>query len=101
MSMVLPMTAVKNNRPGQIRRSVVTRLREKDGLSMSELARRSGISPSYLSKIEAGEKNPAPAVALRIARALEIPLEAIYELNPDASFDLYVLELPKEGDRAS
>jgi DNA-binding XRE family transcriptional regulator len=35
-----------------------------------ELARRSGVSPSYVSLIEHGEKTPSEDVAVRIARAL-------------------------------
>jgi transcriptional regulator with XRE-family HTH domain len=41
------------------------------GLNGSELARRAGISPSYVSLIERGYKVPDEDVAARLARALE------------------------------
>ncbi len=46
-------------------------LRVRRGLTGLELARRVGVSPSYVSLIEHGEKVPSEDVAVRIARALE------------------------------
>jgi transcriptional regulator with XRE-family HTH domain len=45
-------------------------LRLRRGLTGMELARRSGVSPSYVSLIEHGEKIPSEEVAVRIARVL-------------------------------
>lgn len=45
-------------------------LRLRRGLTGMELARRSGVSPSYVSLIEHGEKIPSEDVAVRIARVL-------------------------------
>jgi transcriptional regulator with XRE-family HTH domain len=45
-------------------------LRLRRGMTGMELARRSGVSPSYVSLIEHGEKTPSEDVAVRIARAL-------------------------------
>lgn len=91
------MTEGNTTDAGFVKPKVVTALRQKDGLSLRALAEATGISPSYLSKIEAGVKNPEPTVALRLANALDVPLEAIYDLNPSAGFELYVLKLPKEA----
>lgn len=44
--------------------------REELGLAAYELAKRAGISPSYLSVIEAGYKVPSERVAMEIARVL-------------------------------
>lgn len=46
-------------------------LRARRGLTGLELARRVGVSPSYVSLIEHGEKVPSEDVAVRIAQALE------------------------------
>lgn len=48
----------------------ITERREELGLAGYELAKRAGISPSYLSVIEAGYKVPSERVAMDIARAL-------------------------------
>lgn len=48
----------------------IRRLREEKGLAAYELAKLAGISPSYLSLIEGGEKVPSEEVALRLADAL-------------------------------
>lgn len=45
-------------------------LRLRRGLTGMELARRAGVSPSYVSLIEHGEKTPSEEVAVKIARAL-------------------------------
>lgn len=87
------MTRGHTNSAGFVKRKVLTALRTREQLSLREVARRAGISPSYLSKIEGGTKNPQPTVALALATALSVPLEAIYDLNPDSGFELYVLEV--------
>ncbi len=45
-------------------------LRVRQGMTGTELARRAGVSPSYVSLIEHGEKTPSEDVAVRLARAL-------------------------------
>lgn len=57
--------------------SAVRAIREAIGVSGQDFAVRAGISPSYLTHIEAGRKQPSPAVARRIADALSVPLDAI------------------------
>jgi len=45
-------------------------LREAQGLSLEQLARSVGISPSYLGMIERGEREPDSAIRRALARAL-------------------------------
>jgi transcriptional regulator with XRE-family HTH domain len=47
--------------------------REKQNMSKSELARKIGVSPAYITKLENGEKtNPSISVLMRICTALGI-----------------------------
>lgn len=47
--------------------------REAVGMSASKLARGAGVDPSYITKLERGERdNPSPAVLQRLADALGI-----------------------------
>jgi len=46
--------------------------RERQNLTKAELARRSGVSPPYLSQIESGDRSPSEAVLRRIAGALGV-----------------------------
>ncbi len=56
-------------------------LRKQRGLTLSELAKRSKISKSYLSSIERNlNLNPSIQVVNRIAKVLEVELDAF--LNP-------------------
>lgn len=54
------------------------------GLTQEDLARRTGISRQALSAIEAGRAQPSIAVALRLAGALDRPVDALFRLE-DAS----------------
>jgi DNA-binding XRE family transcriptional regulator len=54
--------------------------RERQRLSLRELAHFVGCSHTALAKIELGEYDPSPAVKASIARALRVPVR---ELWPD------------------
>jgi ribosome-binding protein aMBF1 (putative translation factor) len=52
-------------------------LREKRGLSQSELARRTGIHQTEISRIERGSGNPTERTLLRLADALGADLQLV------------------------
>lgn len=52
-------------------------IRMSQGIRQGELARRAGISPSMLNKIEMGGRNASIETAAKIARALGVSLDAI------------------------
>lgn len=52
-------------------------IRERSGLSVSELARRSGVSQPHLSNIETGRRGTSPAVVRALAHALAVPVLAL------------------------
>src|ERR1035437_6623557 len=55
------------------------------GLSQGELARRSGVGQSRISRIESGEKaQPAFADVVALAHALELTLETLTERDSQA-----------------
>src|SRR5918998_5028287 len=49
-------------------------LRRERGLTLEELAERSGVSRAMISKVERGEKNPTLVVAAKLAEGLGITL---------------------------
>lgn len=52
-------------------------LRESAGISLRELARRSGVPDTYLGKLEAGKKDdPSWRIVCQIAGALGVSTEA-------------------------
>lgn len=63
--------------------SAVRALREAIGITGRDFAERVGISPGYLTNIEVEKKQPAPAVARKLADALGVPLDAITYAVPD------------------
>jgi XRE family transcriptional regulator, regulator of sulfur utilization len=59
----------------------VRALREGLGLSLRDLAERSGVSPPMLSQVERGETSPTLAVAEKIAGGLELSLSQLLRLD--------------------
>jgi transcriptional regulator with XRE-family HTH domain len=56
-------------------------LREAEGLSLRDLAARSGVSAPMLSQVERGETSPTLAIAERIAGGLELSLSQLLRLD--------------------
>lgn len=54
--------------------------RKKSGLNQEELAQRAGISTNFLGHIERGTKRTSLKTVENIARALEIPISALFSM---------------------
>jgi transcriptional regulator with XRE-family HTH domain len=52
-------------------------LRRERGLTLEELASRSGVSRAMISKLERGEKNPTLVIAARLAEGLGVSLSRL------------------------
>jgi transcriptional regulator with XRE-family HTH domain len=63
----------------------VKALREAGGLSLRDLAARSGVSAPMLSQVERGETSPTLTVASRIATGLELRLSQLLRLDEGGS----------------
>jgi transcriptional regulator with XRE-family HTH domain len=61
----------------------VKSLREAMGLSLRDLADRSGVSAPMLSQVERGATSPTLAVAARIAAGLDLSLSQLLRLDED------------------
>jgi transcriptional regulator with XRE-family HTH domain len=70
-------TATRNDSLGPRVRA----LREAMGLSLRDLAERSGVSAPMLSQVERGETSPTLAVAGRIAAGLDLTLSQLLRLD--------------------
>jgi transcriptional regulator with XRE-family HTH domain len=58
----------------------IRQLREESGLTQGQLAHGSAVSQGYLSQLENGEvKNPSAAVLLRVAEAMQIDADELFE----------------------
>jgi transcriptional regulator with XRE-family HTH domain len=55
-------------------------MRTERGLRLSDLARESGLSVSFLSQVEQGQSDIAVGRLMRIAHALEVPLTGLVDL---------------------
>jgi transcriptional regulator with XRE-family HTH domain len=63
----------------------VKALRESSGLSLRELAERSGVSAPMISQVERGETSPTLTVAARVAAGLELRLSQLLRLDEDGA----------------
>jgi transcriptional regulator with XRE-family HTH domain len=59
---------------------VITKLREGQGLTQRDLAKKSKVTAAYVAMIETGvRQNPSPAILGRLAKALGVPATALLE----------------------
>lgn len=60
----------------------IASIRKRRGFSQASISRRAGIDPSYLSRLETGRVHPTVRMAMRIARALRVPIEELLGPTP-------------------
>ena len=66
----------------------VKALREAGGMSLRDLAERSGVSAPMLSQVERGETSPTLQVAARIAAGLQLRLSQLLRLDEDGAVSI-------------
>lgn len=76
----------------------VKQIREKRGMSISELARRANVSRAYLYLIESDKTNPTLQIVSRIATALEVSVNELngQEDNYKSMLEIRVAELEEK-----
>ena len=57
--------------------------RSRLGINQTELGKLAGVSRQTISLIERGDYSPSVALALKLARIFEVPVEEIFELEED------------------
>ena len=75
------LLATRKPLPSAGRPCAIRALREAMGLSLRDLAERSGVSAPMLSQVERGETSPTLAVAEKIAAGLELTLSQLLRLD--------------------
>jgi transcriptional regulator with XRE-family HTH domain len=55
----------------------ITALRERTGLTKTQLAKAAGIDRTHLHRIETGERQGTPSQVRSIAETLQVPITAI------------------------
>ena len=70
-------------------------LREAGGLSLRDLAQRTGVSAPMLSQVERGETSPTLAVAARIASGLDLSLSQLLRLEEGGAVSVVRADDPK------
>jgi transcriptional regulator with XRE-family HTH domain len=80
--------------------SRVKALRESAGLSLRELAARSGVSAPMLSQVERGETSPTLTVAARIAAGLDLRLSQLLRLDEGGSVTVVRASQRRRGGSA-
>jgi XRE family transcriptional regulator, regulator of sulfur utilization len=75
----------------------VKALREAGGMSLRDLAERSGVSAPMLSQVERGETSPTLTVAGRIACGLDLRLSQLLRLDEDGEVTVVRLSERRRG----
>src|SRR5579863_7499670 len=77
------MSSVKDHDTTPQVHSRLAEIRQRRGVAAAEVARRAGVSRQTVYAMEAGSYVPNTAVALRLARILEVRVEELFHLDPD------------------
>ncbi|OBI93188.1 helix-turn-helix domain-containing protein [Mycobacterium asiaticum] len=72
-------------------------VRRQRGLTLERLAEQTGLTKSYLSKIERGHSTPSIAVALKVARALDVDVGRLF--SEAASVEKIAVDRALDGDQ--
>lgn len=67
----------------QVVRTRLRSLRNTLGLSLDELAARTNISPSTISRVETGKRTISLDILMALARALQVDLDALLDVHSD------------------
>jgi XRE family transcriptional regulator, master regulator for biofilm formation len=59
----------------------IKKMRLRKGLSITKLAKKAGISKGYLSSIESHKTNPSAHMIQKLAKALEVPVEQLLNIQ--------------------
>lgn len=65
-------------------RTQLNEIRQERGISASQLAKHAGVSRQTIYAIEAGDYVPNTALALQLAKLLEVRVEDLFQLENDA-----------------
>jgi len=76
----------------------LARLRQKRGFGANQLAVEAGVSRQTIYAIEAGSYMPNTAVSLRMAKALEVTVEDIFQVVPQTGSPPRIIEAIFLGD---
>jgi transcriptional regulator with XRE-family HTH domain len=66
--------------PSERLRVIITKLRERQGLTQRDLAKKAKVTAAYVAMIEIGVRtNPSLVILQRLAKALGVPVTALLE----------------------
>ena len=71
--------------------------RKRSGLTLRELARRIGVSPSLLSQVENGKSQPSVATLYALAKALDLSIDHLFEVQADGGGAVETTDEPTEA----
>ena len=84
----------------QVVRTRLRSLRTTLGLSLDELAQRTNLSPSTISRVETGKRTISLDVLLPLANALQVDLDSLLDVRNDE--DVVIRPVPSScGDRTT
>jgi transcriptional regulator with XRE-family HTH domain len=85
------------NEVEQVVRTRLRSLRTTLGLSLDDLAERTNLSPSTISRIETGKRTISLDILVSLARALQVDLDALLDVRSDE--DVVIRPLPDNSSK--
>ncbi len=62
--------------------NIIRRLREAEGLTQEELARKLGVTRQTINAIENNKYNPTLELAFKLARLFDRPVDEVFQYHP-------------------
>jgi transcriptional regulator with XRE-family HTH domain len=62
-------------------------VRQRSGMSLREVARQLGVSPSFVSQLENGKSQPSVATLYSLAQLLDVSIDQLFAADPDLDLD--------------
>ncbi len=72
------------------------RVRQQAGLSLREVARQLGVSPSFVSQLENGKSQPSVATLYSISQLLDVSIDQLFALDGPGARSVPTTTMPEE-----
>lgn len=70
---------------GQAMEMRIRAIRTEQRMTLTELARRTALSPGLISQVERGQTNPSLETLRRVASALDVPIFSLFDQRPSGN----------------
>ena len=95
------LDSIEMQQPGQLIGEKIKNIREAKGLSIEEIAQKTGFSKDFLEKIEKGDVSPPLGTIVRLSKALDVMVSNLFSDPGEKNYCVMRVKEQKVVPRAS